>query len=78
MCFSLLWLVTLLVQLVIVAGIIMIARRVIPWIFAKLGVDGSILIDVLNIIIWVVVTIMIIWLLYDLVTCLWGMRLTRY
>lgn len=78
MCFSLLWLVTLLVQLVILAGIIMIARLVIPWIFAKLGVDGSILVQVLNIIIWVVVTILIIWLLYDLVTCLWGMRLTRY
>lgn len=78
MCFTLLWLVQLVVQLVVIAGVIMIAKVVVPWIMAKLGADGAVLMQVLNIIIWVAVTILVIWIVYDLVTCLWTMRLPRY
>lgn len=78
MCFTLFWLVQLLVQLIIIVASVMIARILIPWLLSLIGVGAGVLMQVINIIIWAVVTIAVIWLVYDLVACLWTMRLPRY
>jgi hypothetical protein len=71
MCFTLEWLEQLLVWLVIVGAIIAILRLVIPWVLAQLGIP--IISQVLNIILWAIVCIIVIWIVFALLSCLVGM-----
>lgn len=70
MCFSLPWLEQLLVWLVIVVAVIMVLKLVVPWVAAQLGVP--IVAQVLNIILWAVVLIFVIYFCFALLSCLGG------
>ena len=72
MCFNALWFAHLVVMLILIVGCVMIVRIVIPWLISKLGGDGGIFAAVFNVIVWMAVCIMAVWLLYDLFTCLIG------
>lgn len=76
MCFSVLWLVHLLIELVIVAGIVAIALLLLPILFNWLGVAGNLVMQIIRIIVAVIVIIAIIWFCYDLWVCAAGGALT--
>lgn len=70
-CFSLAWLEQVLVWLIIVGAIIAILRLVIPWVLDQVGIPmvGA----VLNIILWAIICIIVIWIIFALLSCLSGM-----
>ncbi len=72
MCFSLAWLAQLLIWLVIVGAIYAILKLVIPFVLAQLGTAGGVIAGVINIILWVVIAIFVIYLCFDLISCLAG------
>ena len=69
MCFSLGWIEQLLVWLVIVCAIVAILRLLLPWIAAQLG---GIVPGVINIVLWAVVAIFVIYFCFALIECLAG------
>lgn len=73
MCFSLEWIESLLIWLVIVVAIVAILKILIPWIFSMLGVGGGTLLAIINIFIWAVVAIFIIYIVFALISCLLGL-----
>jgi len=70
MCFSLPWLEAFLVYCIIVGAVIAILRLVIPWVIGQLGIPlvGA----VLNIVLWAVVAIFVIYICFALISCLIG------
>ena len=73
MCFSLGWLGQLLIWIVIAVAIFAILKLLIPWVLAQLGAAGSIIAQVINIVLWAVVVIFVIYICFDLISCLIGM-----
>jgi hypothetical protein len=72
MCFSLGFIEQLLVWLVIVCAIVAILRLLLPWVAAQLGAAGGIVLAVINIILWAVVCIYVIYFCFMLIECLAG------
>ena len=70
MCFSLGWLEQLLVWLVIVCAIIAVLKLVVPWVASQLGVP--VIAQVLNIILWAVIVIFVIYFCFAMLSCLGG------
>jgi hypothetical protein len=70
MCFSLSWLEQLLVWLVIVAAVIAILRLLVPWVASQFGIP--LVAQVLNIILWAIVVIFVIYICFALLSCLAG------
>jgi len=69
MCFSLAWIEQLLVWLVIVCAIIAILRLLLPWVAAQIG---GIIPAVINIVLWAVIAIFVIYFCFALMSCLAG------
>jgi hypothetical protein len=75
MCFSLAWLFSLLVWVVIVATVVAILWILIPWLLSALGgtdPTGGRVTQILRLIIGAIVLIAIIWFVYDLIMCFGG------
>jgi hypothetical protein len=70
MCFSLAWLEQLLVWLVIVGAVIAILRLIVPWVAAQFGIP--LVAQVLNIILWAIIVIFVIYIVFSLLSCLAG------
>ena len=71
-CFSLAWIEQILVWLVIVCAIVGILRLVLPFILNQLGVGGGVIMAAINIVIWAVVAIAVIYACFMLISCLGG------
>lgn len=69
-CFSIGWIEQLLVWLVVVCAIVAILRILLPWVAAQLGAAGGIILAVINIILWAVVVIYVIYFCFMLIECL--------
>ncbi len=69
MCFSLLWLFQLLVWLVVIGALVAVIRLVLPWALSFFGEVSGLVVGVLKIIIGAVILIAVIWLIYDVITC---------
>ena len=73
MCISLAFIAQLLIWIVIVSAVVAIIRVLVPWVAAHLGGgDWSIIVSVLNIVLWAVVAIFIINIVVALIGCLLG------
>lgn len=72
MCFSLGFIEQLLVWLVIVCAIVAILRLLLPWVAAQLGAAGGIVMAVINIVLWAIVCIYVIYFCFMLIECLAG------
>jgi hypothetical protein len=72
MCFSLQWVEQLLVYLVIVAAIIGILRLLLPFILSQLGAGGTVIGSAINIVLWAVIAIFVIYICFALISCLGG------
>ena len=73
MCFSLGWLEQLLVWIVIVCAVVAIIRLLVPFILAQLGAGGGVIMAALNIVMWAVICIFVIYVCFALISCLGGM-----
>lgn len=72
MCFSMQWIEQLLVWLVIVCAVVGILRLLLPFILNQLGVGGGIIMNAINIVIWAVIAIFVIYFCFSLLGCLGG------
>lgn len=72
MCFSLGWIETLLIWLVIVFAVIAILRLLVPWVFSILGANTGPLLPIINIVVWAVIAIFVIYIAFALIACLLG------
>lgn len=72
MCFSLAWLVNLLILLIVLGAVVAIIRLVLPRILANFGDPGVLIGQILNIILWAVVLIAIVVFAFELLSCLLG------
>jgi len=70
-CFTLGWLQQFLVWCVIVGAIIAIIRLIVPWVMAQVGIP--MLAQIVNIILWAIVCIFVIYIAFSLLGCLIGM-----
>ena len=77
MCFSLQWLEQLLVWIVIVCAVIGILKLLLPFVLTQLGVGGGIILAAINIVIWAVIAIFVIYVCFDLISCLGGLHIAR-
>jgi hypothetical protein len=76
-CFTLDWLMHLLILGVIICGIIAILKIVIPYALSKMGAtigEGmGVVIQALRIFLWCVIAIIVIYFCFMLISCLWSM-----
>lgn len=72
MCFSLGWLQSLLVYLVIIAAIIALLRLLLPYVLNALGAGGGVIQGAINIVLWAIVAIFVIYIVFGLISCLAG------
>ena len=70
-CFTLQWLEQFLVWCIIVGAVIAIIRLIVPWVLAQVGIP--LLGQALNIILWAVVAIFVVYIVFALLSCLIGM-----
>lgn len=70
-CFTLGWFENLLVLLVIIVGVVAVVRLLIPWLLSLVGTPpgGGIIVQVLQIILWCVIAIIVIYFVFDLLEC---------
>lgn len=73
MCFSMDWIMQLLIWAVIVIAIVAILKLLIPYILSMLGSGGALIMSVINILLWAVVAIFIIYLCFAIISCLMSM-----
>lgn len=71
-CFSMSWLQQLLIYLVIVAAVIAILKLLIPFVLAQLGAGGGIIAQAINIVLWAIIAIFVIYICFALISCLMG------
>jgi len=71
-CFSIYTIENLLIWLVILVAVVAILKLFMPWLLSQLGIDGGIILQVINIIVWAIVVIFCIIVVFDLVACLVG------
>lgn len=67
MCFSLGWIEQLLVWLVIVCAVVAILKILLPWVAGQLG---GVIPAVINIVLWAVIAIFVIYFCFALIECL--------
>jgi hypothetical protein len=67
MCFDLAWFENLLIWLVVVCAIVAIFKLLLPLLFG-----GEIILRIVNIIVWAVISIFIIVMIFDLISCYSG------
>jgi hypothetical protein len=70
MCFSLQWIEQILIWAVIVVAVVAIIKILIALVLPLLGSPGSVIMQVLNIVMWAVIAIFVIVLCFDLIGCL--------
>lgn len=70
MCFSLGWLLSIIVWLVVFGALVAILRLILPLVLGWLGIAGDVVMRVINILLVAVAIIFLVYLLYDLLTCL--------
>jgi hydrogenase-4 membrane subunit HyfE len=80
MCFTMAWLAQFLVWCVIaIATYVILIQILLPYILKKLGAGGEVsegvgvLFAVLRVFFWALIVIIVIWLVFDLLQCLWSM-----
>jgi hypothetical protein len=70
MCFSLGAVESLLIWLVVVCAVVAIIRLVVPSLLPQIAPAGTVILNVINIIMWVVILIFVIYVVFDLLACI--------
>jgi len=72
MCFSLEWVEQLLIWLIIVGAIVALLKLLVPMILRNLGWAGATIMQAINIVMWAVICIFLVYFIFDLIACLGG------
>ena len=72
-CFSLAWVEQLLIWCVIIGAIWAIIQLLLPLVIGPLGGAAGLILQILKIVVWAVIVIFIIYIAFDLISCLIGM-----
>jgi len=73
MCFSLGMVEQLIIWLIVIcAAVAIIKLLLVPLVFQPMGQPGAILIQIVNIVIWVIVAIAVVYIVFDLLACALG------
>lgn len=70
MCFSIAWLINILIWLIVIGAILAIVKLILPKILANFGDAGSTAMGIINILIWAVVMIAVVIFAGDIIVCL--------
>lgn len=76
-CFNLAWIENLLIWLVVIGAIVAIVRLLIPLVIGPLGAFGTVVQQILYIVLWVVIAVAVIVLIFDLLSCSLGVPRPR-
>lgn len=71
-CFGLQWLEQLFIYIIVVCAIIAIIKLLLPLVFAQLGGPGSVLVQIINIVLWAVIACFVVYIAFALISCLLG------
>lgn len=77
MCFSLSWLLQILIWIVVICAVVAIVRLVLPIVLGWLGVAGGIVMQGLNIVLIAFVIIVVLIFAFDLISCVGGIGMRR-
>lgn len=73
MCVSLWTIESWIIWLIVICAVVAIVRLLlVPFVLAPLGQSGALIIQVLNIVVWVIVAIACVWIIFDLLACALG------
>ena len=72
MCFDAGWFLHLFIWVIIVGAIFAIVKLLLPMVFAQLGAPGTTLVAILNIVMWAVIAIFVVYIAFALIECLAG------
>lgn len=72
MCFSLQWIEQLLIWLVIVAAVIALLKLLLPFVLGPLGGAGTVIAQAIDIVVWAIIAIAVIYFVFALIACLGG------
>lgn len=71
-CFTLAWLEQVFIWLIVVGAIVALIKLCLPWVLANLGQPGGTIIAAIKIVLWAIVAILVVYFIFDLVSCLLG------
>lgn len=77
-CFSLPWFEQVLIWLVIICAVVAILRLLIPFVLGAIGAGGGVIVQAINIVLWAVIAIFVIYVCFDLIGCLIGSAAFRF
>ena len=72
MCFDIVWFEQILIWLIIIGAIVALFKLLIPLVLSNLGVAGGTVMAAINIIMWAIICIFLVYFIFDLIGCLGG------
>ncbi len=73
MCFTAASLLAILIWVVIICAIFAIIRIVVPMVAAQLGGPGSAIVQIINIVLWAIMVIIVLYFAFEMISCLLSM-----
>ena len=70
MCLSLGWLENLLIWLIVIVAVVAILKIVVPLVLSQIGVAGTTILQIINIVVWAIVLIAIVIFAFEMIGCL--------
>lgn len=71
-CFTLAWAEQLCIWIIIISAVVAIIRVVIPWLTGLMGGIPGPVVQIMNIILWAVIAIMVVYIFFALISCIAG------
>jgi hypothetical protein len=72
MCFSLAWVEQICIWIVCIIAVVAIVRLLVPWLLSLVGGSLGPVPAIINIVLWAVVAIMVIYVIFALISCLFS------
>ena len=72
MCFSLSWLLSVLIWLIVIGAVIAIVKIILPPILANFGAPGVMAVQILTIIMWAIFMVALVIFAFQMISCLLG------
>lgn len=69
MCFSLDWVYHLCFFLIVIVFVFSVIKLLLPYLLQKLGADGTLIIQIVRLIMWLIIALFVLALVFDLLSC---------
>jgi hypothetical protein len=70
MCFSLGWIEQLFVWFIVICAVVAILKILLPFVAGQLGAAGGVIIQVINIVLWAIIAICVVYFCFAVISCL--------